>query len=314
MSFLMLSDFCFYCNVYTSRERKQSKRLPLHNPSMSQQYLSISAYHVEQELIINDHDFKIWFGENQLPPNYINGWQINHIDTMNKPIFYHIYNKEYDIDIISIRGEPNPGLLLLDIGLWSEVTMLEIFSWVIPLTSVLPKAFIRQFINFISIFEQIIAPNIKKEFDEPVYKYIINNINITDTCTILLIGHSIGGSIAQIVSSKLYDNGYANGNNIISFGLSTPGIIYSSQKFDFSVENLDKSSISILSRRDVITNIDQHGGFVQNIECNAKRDEECHNPITSFCQLYNRCNKEFIRNVSFVKCLCDDKKEWNDCR
>ncbi len=126
---------------------------------MSQQYLS--TYHIEQELIIND--FKIWFGENQLPPNYINGWQINHIDTMNKPIFYHIYNKEYDIDIISIKGKPNPGL-------WNEVTMFEIFSCAISLTSLLPKAFIRQFINFISIFEKIIAPNIKKEFDEPVYK------------------------------------------------------------------------------------------------------------------------------------------------
>ncbi len=262
-------------------------------------------------------DLFLCVGENTLPPNYIAGWDIQHMDLINKPIFYHIYNQEYDIDIISIGGVniSNPKQLLLDIGLWSEVAMFEIFSWCIPLTSILPKAFIRQFIGFVSIFETIIAPNIKTDFYKPIYNYITdsNNIHLENDCTILLIGHSLGGSIAQIVAAQLYDNGYGENNNIISFGLSTPGLIYSSGKFDFTVENLDKSSVSVIGRRDVITNIDQHGGFIQNIECNAENDEECHNPITSFCQMYNQCNKDLIRNVSFVQCLCHDKKEWKYC-
>lgn len=164
-------------------------------------YLSISAHHNTGDMIRND--FNIWFGENYQE----NGWDIENTDGQKNPSFFHIYNRNYDIDVIAIGTEPySDGPLLPDIALWSEVSMFQIFSWVVPLTTILPKAFIRQYIKLISIFEDIIAPNIRETFDEPIYQYVKEHILKqqeteslrTNDTVLFIIGHSLGGAIAQI--------------------------------------------------------------------------------------------------------------------
>ena len=281
-------------------------------------YLSIAAHQDSDDLV--DDELKVWFGEHYGIEQ--NGWIFHSHFTDGSPQFYHIYNLKYDIDVIGIRGNPDPGELLLDIGQWSEVSVLQIFSWVIPLDSMLPKAWMRQYVRFISIFENVAAPYIRDSFDKPIYEYIKENILEnphhlqlrTEDRLLFIIGHSLGGAAAQIVGAQLYDDGYGNSSNILSFGLSTPGSIYSSGKFGFTVESLDKSSISVLARKDVVTTIDKHGGFVQNIECTAENNEDCHGSVTSFCELYDECSNDLIRNMTFVQCVCVDKGEWNDCK
>ena len=279
-------------------------------------YLSIAA-HQNTNDIIND-ELKIWFGANYEIEQ--DGWILDH-DDHDDPYFYHIYNTQYDIDVVGIRSEPNGGVLLPDIALWSEVSMFQIFSWVVPLTAMLPKAFLVQYIEFVAIFENIVAPYVRDKFDEPVYDYIKENIlekphslrATSNDSLLLIVGHSLGGAVAQIVGARLYDDGYGNERNIVSFGLSTPGTVYSSGKFGFSVESLDKSSVTVVARRDIIGSIDIHGGFVQNIECSAESAEECHGSVTSFCELYDECSNDLIRNKTFTECVCEEKLPWDEC-
>lgn len=120
--------------------------------------------------------------------------------------------------------------------------------------------------------------------------------------------------MAEIVAAKFADQGYTN---VYSFGLSSPGTLWSSSKFGFSVEALDKSSVSVLPRRDPVSSVDRHGGVAQTIECYAEQMIYCHLSTRSFCEVYQECGLQLVRNYSFVHCVCGnattEAKDWSEC-
>jgi len=169
----------------------------------------------------------------------------------------------------------------------------------------------------------MIDPTLRERYDEPVYNYVQKNLSSSlrrsrvdgvANKTVFVIGHSLGGGIAEIVAAKFADQGYSN---VYSFGLSSPGTVYSSSKFGFSVEALDKSSISVLPRRDPVSSVDRHGGVAQTIECDAAEMVLCHLCTRSFCEIFQDCGTHLARNVSFAKCVCGnathDAKSWEEC-
>ena len=267
-------------------------------------YLTIVAQHDQEEI---ENDFAIWFGA-------YNPWTIQTINSN----FYHAYHSIYDIDVISIHSETTLRYLLQHLSLWSEASMLQLFSNIISLDKILPKTFLQQFIEFMSIFEHIIAPNTAQTFDEPIYEYIAMNIinsnkTRTNDSSLLILGHSMGGAIAQIVGAQLYENGYADDWNIKSFALSSPGTMYSSSKFRFGAESLDATSVSTVARRDIVTNIDEYGGLMQHLQCTADKDVECHGSVTSLCELHTQCRDKMVRNDALIECLCTRKGLWEEC-
>eukprot|EP01083_Nonionella_stella_P097970 275420_1 len=190
----------------------------------------------------------------------------------------------------------------------------------IPLTTVLPVGFIRDFIQYASIPEGMIDPKSRERYDEPIYEYVAHNLSASlsratePNQTIFVMGHSLGGGVAEIVAAKLSDEGYTN---VYSFGLSSPGTLWSSSKFGFSVEALDKSSISVLPRRDPVSMVDKHGGVSQVIECDADEIMFCHMATRSFCEIYQECGNELVRNMTFTQCVCGNTtqkaQDWVDC-
>merc|ERR1712032_1327231 len=159
-------------------------------------------------------------------------------------------------------------------------------------------------------------PQLRNRYDEPINDYIAENVmnQGNESMIVLLAGHSLGGGVAEIVAAKYADDGY---DNVYSFGLSSPGTLMSSKKFGFSVEALDKSSISLLPRRDPISSVDVHGGTTQIMECDAKAMLGCHLSTRSFCEIYRECTNIQTRNVTFAKCVCGNvttpAKRWDEC-
>ena len=270
-------------------------------------YLSIVAYHGSNSDI--NKQFNNWFGN-----NYTTSWDMDSLYIHQNPSFFHVYNKKYNFDIIAVRGTMDKSDVEQDIGLWSEVATFQIFSWLIPLTNVLPIGFIRQFVNLASIPEKMIAPSIRDNYDGPVYDYIKNEvIPIRNDSYVIITGHSLGGGLSQIVAARLYNDGYSNNDNIMSFSISSPGTLYTSKKFGFSVDSLDKTSVSLLPRRDIVSTVDVHGGIIQMIECDAKQIFSCHSAQTSFCEMYQQCSDQLTRNISFANCVCVEKDDWSKC-
>lgn len=129
---------------------------------------------------------------------------------------------------------------------------------------------------------------------------------------LMVVGHSLGGGIAQIVASHLHEEGKYN---VMSFGLSSPGTAYSSKKFGFQPSTLTFNSITVYGKRDPIFYGDLHGGAIESIECHRKVSLDCHRTQQSFCELANSCfhyqQDECLPHIPESKCnfardLCAD--------
>jgi len=71
--------------------------------------------------------------------------------------------------------------------------------------------------------------------------------------------------------------------------------------------------MTLAPRRDPVPLIDAQGGLLQHIECAGYKAWSCHSAIRSLCELYHSCGAERVRNVAFVRCLCVDGDDWNNC-
>mmetsp|Transcript_8939 Transcript_8939/g.13795 ORF Transcript_8939/g.13795 Transcript_8939/m.13795 type:complete len:302 (+) Transcript_8939:1-906(+) len=278
-------------------------------------YLTVASYYSDKAHV--RHLFDIWFANESTPLND-SGWLFNemHISPV-RPSFFHVPHSN-GLDLVSVRGTYEMSDVLQDISLYTQVATLQTFSWVLPLTTILPVTFIRDFVRYSAIPEGMIDPTLRERYDQPIYDYVRTNMSeaLKNDKTVLILGHSLGGGIAEIVAAKFADQGYSN---VYSFGLSSPGTVYSSSKFGFSVEALDKTSISVLPRRDPVSAVDVHGGVAQVIECSAGEMIMCHLAARSFCELFQECGQAMARNVSFAQCVCglgngtNSEKTWDDC-
>ena len=105
------------------------------------------------------------------------------------------------------------------------------------------------------ISREIIEPDLALNYYDNVYEFVKVNVSkdITNDSRILIVGHSLGGGIAQIVAAKVYDDdNIINSELVTSFGLSSPGTAYSSRKFGIQIADLDATSVSLLPRRDPV--------------------------------------------------------------
>lgn len=131
----------------------------------------------------------------------------------------------------------------------------------------------------------------------------------------------MGAGLTDIVGGRLYANGYGQNKanySIINFGLGSPGTVWSSKKFGYSVEDLDKStSIHLVARRDLVASlVDIHGGDEQQIRCVQPSSLACHYSTTYFCEMYRSCNFDngrLFRNTSFTECVCNEKFDFKLC-
>ena len=124
-------------------------------------------------------------------------------------------------------------------------------------------------------------------------------------CFVLFWILTKGGGVAQITAARLHQEGFSD--QIRSGSMSSPGVLLSSAKFDFAVDDLDITSNSILPRRDVISLIDDHGGNVQEVACNAESVLTCHLVETVICEVYTNCPSSTQNvNKNLFDCYCFD--------
>jgi len=78
--------------------------------------------------------------------------------------------------------------------------------------------------------------------------------------TLLLTGHSLGGSIAKVVGARMH---------IPSITYCAPGTVYSRRKFDVDLVDIEQYSATVRPTADIISHIDSMGGVVQNVICDS---------------------------------------------
>ena len=59
--------------------------------------------------------------------------------------------------------------------------------------------------------------------------------------------------------------------------------------FGITLDDLPRYTTSVVSRDDMITRVDSHGGLVQYIACNASGHVQCHSIVNTYCELKRSC-------------------------
>ena len=122
---------------------------------------------------------------------------------------------------------------------------------------------------------------------------------------VVMVGHSLGGGLAQIVGVR---------HNFTTFSFSGPGIKMSHRKFNIrDVESIDQLVVSIQPERDVVPMIDIQSLNVNHISC-KKSTLDCHSMTRTICELVTQCgdirgrgivegaNGEYVFNDTNANC------------
>jgi len=258
----------------------------------------------------------------------------NTTDTVSGANFYHI--KATKPTPVSVGGSSGNVIkhfvvirgttvrirdALQDFSLWSEISSFQIINIIIPLLSVWPVTFTCDLVDMLSNIQGWIGSKFElQSYFRDVYRYVENilhpwedyvNKKLTINDEVIMVGHSLGGGLANLVASREYGQ-YVGRNvppRVTSFGVSPVGTVYSSKKFGFPWYAVGDTETSIWSERDIIPLVDRHMGLQQVIPCLQNSFVQCHAILTTLCELWRQCslpssalnqaNKE-----NFLNCVC----------
>ncbi|KAJ3444193.1 alpha/beta-hydrolases superfamily protein [Anaeramoeba flamelloides] len=239
-----------------------------------------------------------------LPIDWIN-WPITKNQEYTK--WFCLYDQNDNNFYIAISGTQldHWSTVLLDCYYWSAIASLQIADLVYPYLKLSNSKAISLSIFTLTQIVEIFYPSMNHFYND-VQDYtqkLIDDADPSNPPNIFLIGHSLGGGIASIVSSSFDKDDLKKKNmlnKIKSITFNAPGISYSRKKFLFGkgekiiLENINRNSISVKAQYDLVSRIDMSQGIVQYIECLEKNPFSCHSLINELKVLWNGCGREGV--------------------
>lgn len=231
------------------------------------------------------------------------------------PVWFHIKHKQKNVhvDYIAIRGTKTSLDFAQDLSLFIEVMTFQFLSWLFPFFNAFPAGFKRTIVYYASTAEGLINGNVRDAFYDEIYNYsyhLLDKYENEDNIetNLYFVGHSLGSAIGQITAAKLTEQEWIQ-SHVSSFNLNSPGTLYTSLKFGFSMETLQLTSTNILTERDMIGMIDEHSGLTQTVDCNKDSFFECHLLATPLCELFDKCPVKTAAKSDIVDCWCNGDEE-----
>ena len=241
-------------------------------------------------------------------------WQVVHV-RRTKPAFFHIRHAADNTDLIGVRGTLEIDEIMQDFSLFNQVGLIGVTSFIVPITSLLPSVAIARIIDASSRFEGFIDAAIRESYDGPVFEYVYNYLQQSDTpnmTSLFFAGHSLGGALGQIVGAQI-NNVRRRGLlptslsqlEIKSFALASPGVVLNARKFAVHIEDLYETAIILKPRHDVVSEIDIQSGSVNQFACLKDEMLPCHLLLNSICALMRDCDAYQSNNPDLIAAYCE---------
>ncbi len=193
-----------------------------------------------------------------------------------------IYFPDHKIRLMAIRGTLRLSEFLYDLNIYSLPQSLKLFNKLTPVIGFLPNDMVRTIVKYINADRVLgaeekidkvflLAKEYKMKSEEDGDEFIIS-------------GHSLGGIIAGIISSKLGVSGIA---------LSPAGIGTLIKRYGITnEEKVFKSLTTITMQNDIFSKVDNHLGSVNQLGCRydtSVNPNICHYPSSMICEIYLNC-------------------------
>ena len=200
-------------------------------------------------------------------------------------VFYELRSENNDVTVIAIRGTSGAFDALQDADFWSEAALFQLFSTIIPITSILPDETFRRLVDLASKFEFALDAPARRYFTG-LEKYIerrLSGLNKLNKEKVLITGHSLGGGLSKMAGARF---------GIRSFSFNGPGILYSRGKVGsngVSLEDINRSVVNVDLQGDVVSLIDRLGGSIHRLKCYDGGPINCHKMNTVLKELRKQC-------------------------
>ncbi len=187
------------------------------------------------------------------------------------------------------------------------------------MTTILPKPFLRQIILSLSWFDGIVYEDVRETYDGPLFDYAFEYLSTANHTmdNFILVGHSLGGALSEIVAAQLYGlqkQGtlpLSNSTVIKSFGFSSPGLDLSSRRFIVNIDDLYETATITETEYDLAAHVDSQVGMVQDVDCIFEDlAGGCHFIQNVICTLRDHCDTESSQNPLLVDLYCEYVHEY----
>ncbi|GMF49271.1 unnamed protein product [Phytophthora fragariaefolia] len=209
-----------------------------------------------------------------------------------------LYFPAINMTVITVRGTASATDALEDMHFWFGISIMQAANIFVPFLKQLPRPFVVRMLSM-----RLIA----SVMPSPVFTDLLNHAVDTRARVgnnLVITGHSLGGAIAAMIGAKTK-------TSAVSF--SGPGLLYSLGRFDITSQDVRDYVLTMKPRKDIVPQVDELGGLVQEIRCKKSSPMGCHSTSTHLCELYFSCGDPRQRNWSTnQQCIAYDKLPSDD--
>ena len=200
-----------------------------------------------------------------------------------------IFFPKLKIRVMAIRGTLISSELLYDLNVFSFIQTLNLFDVITPVIGLLPDTVVQQITKYVDI-KRLLG---KEDMIEKVYKVASRERERSKEAgdEFIITGHSLGGAITAILSSKL---------NVPGLAFSPPGTKSVLKRFGIDDQSQTlKNLTTVIMDRDLVSMVDEHIGSVNQLSCSYNETKLCHDPHAILCEIYSSCGDHRKRSLTY---------------
>ncbi|KAJ0408361.1 hypothetical protein P43SY_003087 [Pythium insidiosum] len=220
---------------------------------------------------------------NRFDGTELDDWRVvNRSNSSEHQVWMEIFFARINMTVVAVRGTASATDALEDLHYWFGISIMQAVNVFVPFLRQLPRDFV---VSLLSM--KLIA----KFMPAPVFMPLMDHVDRVKqrvgSDRMVVTGHSLGGALAAVAGARTQ-------TRAVSF--SGPGLLFSRGRFGVEESDVRDFVLTLKPQKDIVPQVDELGGMVQELRCWEKSPMACHSTETHMCELQAACGDPRGRN------------------
>ncbi|GLD93275.1 hypothetical protein PINS_up001867 [Pythium insidiosum] len=227
---------------------------------------------------------------NRFNGTQLDDWRVvSRSNASEHQVWMEIYFARLNMTVVAVRGTASAADALEDLHYWFGISIMQAVNVFVPFLKQLPRDFVVTLLSMKILSKLMPAPVFT-----PLMDHVARVKERVGSDHLVITGHSLGGALAAVAGAKTQ-------TRAVSF--SGPGLLYSRGRFGVEESDVRDYVLTLKPQKDIVPQVDELGGMVQELRCWEKSPMACHSTETHMCELQSACGDPRGRNwAANVKC------------